>query len=324
MRFTDLAELSLDLIDLYRERFAASATELADAAPNSRLAWNQGYHYRYHDDGQLFTAVSDGGIFSRPHFCLPLGELTVDALLPVIKSMEEIFKAESWPLCSMFIDEKFKPLYELAAERLDYFIEWDYNDDFTDYVYDAAKLRSLSGKRYRTKRNHINQFLRDFPAVEYRPLSAEMAEQALQLVLDWGENKDVDPDNMRESDYLPIKYLFTNFAELNLKGGAIYLGDLLLAFAIGSQTREDIAVIHFEKANPNLENIYAVINRWVAEEAFPEVKEINREEDMGIEGMRLAKESYHPLKRLRKYRANFIKKCCAKEYRAQKSLSEVK
>ena len=304
MTINELPILDIEARELYRKRYSQSTSELADASLNSRLAWNLGYQYHYFDDGQVLTAISDGGIFTRPHFCLPLGALTVENLTRAIERAAEIFQDSKFCcFCSMFIDEHYRPLYNEAAARLGYVIDWEYNDDYSDYVYDAEALRQLQGKVYRVKRNHINQFLRDFPDARYEAIAPEHGERFLRLVRQWAEEKGVDPLNLHESDYLPIKYLFDHFEALDVRGGVIRLGEIVLAFALGSLPSPKRAIIHFEKANPEFENLYAVINKWTLEEAFAEVSEVNREEDMGIEGIRLAKESYNPIKRLRKYRA---------------------
>lgn len=310
MRYTDLPALNIDMLELYRERFQQSLTELADASPNSRLAWNPGYNYHYYDDGRLLTAISDGGVFSRPHFCLPLGNLDAESLASQLGTLAEIFKESGFCcFCSMFVDELYKPVYEEAAERCGYFIEWDYNDDYSDYVYSAKNLRELKGRRFRAKRNHINSFIRDFPDVEFLPLAAPMRADILTVVEEWADEKSADVNNLRRSDYLPIKYLLEHMEELAVKGGVIRLGGRVQAFAIGSEF-EDRAVIHFEKANPDFANLYPLINRYCMREIFPTVLEVNREEDMGIEGLRIAKQSYHPQKMLRKFRAYFMKDSC--------------
>lgn len=306
MVFQDLKLLSFDDLDLYRKYYALSDTEPADAAPNSRYAWDPGYDYRYTLTGDLMTVVSDGGVFTRPHFSMPLGTFTDDGLDAVFCEMKEIFEKEGWPLCMMFVDEHHKELFNAVARRNNHFIEWDYNDDLSDYLYDADKLRQLRGKKYRSKRNFVNRFIRNFPYAEYKPVSEEMKDQALELVIEWADDKDADVLNLRDSDYLAIKKLFDNIDILNVKGGAIYIGQKLMAFSLGSLVHGDRAIIHFEKADPNIEGLYAVINQWTMQEAFPEAKEVNREEDMGIEGLRLAKQSYHPSRMIRKMRAHFF------------------
>ena len=80
MRFKDLRELTWEDAGLYTKYYEESETELADACPNSRIAWNVGYHYRYAIIADCFVPVSDGGIFTQPHFTLPLGQLNQEKL----------------------------------------------------------------------------------------------------------------------------------------------------------------------------------------------------------------------------------------------------
>lgn len=298
INFDELPFLTLDVADKYRTYFNLSETELADACFNSRIAWQPGYQYRWFMSHDLFCTVTEGGLFAEPHFYLPLGEITIDNLQPCIDEIGEMFAAKGWPLRGMFIDDHFRDTFDKLEG---YTIEWYNNQDYSDYLYDAQKLRDLSGKKYRQKRNHVNRFMRDYYDTHYRRLTADDQAAALELVSTWCQERDVDCADITESDMIPIRTLFENYDDLKVRGGGIFYGEELIAFALGSLVHEDYAVIHFEKAHPDYEGLYAAINQFVMQEEFAEARLVNREEDMGIEGMRIAKESYHPIRKLRKY-----------------------
>ncbi len=306
MTFNALPALSIDLAGDYQNYFKQSHTKLADACPNSRFAWNLGYRYRYLLAADCLTLVSDGGVFTKPHFSLPLGPLDGDRLEQILTDLDEIFTEKNWPLTAMFVDESYLPYFEELGH---YQAEISFDEDFSDYVYVGSKLAGLKGKDYRAKRNHVNKFIRDYPSFSYRKLTKSDKARAVELVRSWCEEKEIDCGDPLLSDCQPIGQLFDYWDELEVRGGVIFDNDSLIAFSMGSlidQGRE--AVIHFEKADPSYEGLYAVINQLTVLHEFPDAELINREEDMGDPGLRLAKESYLPLKKLKKYRVTLLKK----------------
>ncbi len=298
MRFKDLRELTREDAGLYTKYYEESETELADACPNSRIAWNVGYHYHYAIIEDCFVPVSDGGVFTRPHFALPLGRLNQEKLNAIVEEMRLLFQEEGWPLRSMFIDESYVSLYDQVPGLQPVWIQ---NDDLSDYLYDAEKLRTLKGHSYRGKRNHINQFVRNYPAFEYRRIQKEDRETALKLVSNWCEEKQIDCMDPNQSDYLPIATLFDAWDFLQIRGGILFVDGQAGALGLGSLVHKDRAVMHFEKARDDYDGLFAVINKLVLMEEFPEAVMVNREEDMGIAGLREAKESYLPVRMIKKY-----------------------
>ena len=306
MEFQALEPLTIEVADKYKAYFNKSETWIADNCPNSRFAWDQGYNYRYFIMEDCFCLISDGGVFTKPHFSLPLGELTVDKLTKILEKTSKIFEHENWPLIGLFIDEEYVELFN-QVEGFDF--EWSYNDDFSDYVYETDKLANLKGKDFRVKRNHVNKFIREYPDFNFRSLEKTDREKAVSLVRTWCEEKDIDCHDPNESDCGPIDTLFSYWDELDITGGAIYLHNDLIAFSMGSIIHDgEIGVLHFEKADPLYEGLYAVINQFIAFSDLEDTKYINREEDMGDPGLRVAKESYFPVKMIKKYRLEATKK----------------
>lgn len=173
-----------------------------------------------------------------------------------------------------------------------------------DYIYLAENLIHLKGRRYHSKRNHINQVLSNYQ-VEYRPLTEDMFLECMDVYEKWLDEKDLEqPGIQNERD--AIRFLIPNMDALGVTGGAIYnqANNQLLAFTLGEQIREDMALIHVEKADPQISGLYAVINQQFAANEWEHVNYINREEDMGLEGLRRAKQSYHPV--------TLLEKCMAK------------
>jgi hypothetical protein len=264
------------------------------------VAWNSGFYYQKLLLDDCFCLVSNGGVFTTPHLTFPLGDVTVEKLTAVLHQIWPEFAAYGWPLRLMYIDEDRLPL---LAELPGYTAEISYNADFSDYLYDAGQLRNLRGKAMHRKRNHYNKFCRRYPDFIYSSITPAHKQQALALVQDWCDEKEVDCLNLCESDYRAVRQLFLDMRQLAVRGGCIHIGGQLVAFALGSLLNNDTAVIHFEKAVAGYDGLYAAINKLVLEKEFPAVKYVNREEDMGIAGLRKAKESYLPIRLIHKYEA---------------------
>jgi uncharacterized protein len=170
----------------------------------------------------------------------------------------------------------------------------------SDYVYLAKDLINLSGNKYHRKKNHLNQFIKNY-AFEYHPLNRELVRRVLGMQEAWCQIREcvVKPDLLAED--FAVHEALTYFEELGYQGGAILINSVVEAFALGEALYGDTAVIHIEKANPDILGLYAAINQLFCLNAWSEVTYINREQDMGVEGLRKAKESYYPHHMVNKY-----------------------
>ncbi len=169
-----------------------------------------------------------------------------------------------------------------------------------DYVYEADKLRTLSGKKLHAKRNHINSLLLEHPDWEYVRIGENNLSECMALYEAWSADKhEVTLEEYDER--LTVELAVEHMTELGLVGGGIRLGGRLCAFSVGEQSTRDMFTVHIEKADPDIPGLYPLINREFVLHECEGMTYINREDDMGIEGLRKAKESYHPLRMVEKY-----------------------
>ena len=173
--------------------------------------------------------------------------------------------------------------------------------DNYDYVYNSKDLIELKGRKYHSKKNHINSFLRNYSNYQYMSLTPEWVRRCIETQMDWCIKKGCDDDVMLQGERDAIIEVFTHWEELKLTGGLIYIDGKVEAFSFGEQLNSDTAVIHVEKANPDIRGVYPVINQQFCAKAWQQLAYINREEDMGLEGLRKAKESYYPVKMVEKF-----------------------
>lgn len=171
-------------------------------------------------------------------------------------------------------------------------------DNF-DYIYRAEDLTELKGKKFDGKRNRIRKFESSFRH-EYSPLDRKDAPECAELLQRWFEEKR-NGDPYMKAEKVAIVQALASFELLGLKGGVVRVDGRVEAFAFGMRLKDDTVVIPIEIADPAFPGLAQWINREFVRREWPEFKFVNREQDMGIEGLRKAKLSYQPDHLVRKY-----------------------
>lgn len=179
--------------------------------------------------------------------------------------------------------------------------------DSFDYVYAIDALADLKGKKLQKKRNHFNRFQAARPNYRVEPICCENLARVQHMINDWyvaRRKSDPQGDYLLES--LALAKAFRHFDALEMEGLALLDGDDVLAVTMGSRMSPNTFDIHFEKAREEAEGAYPAINCEFARYLrlkYPEVKYLNREDDIGLEGLRKAKLSYYPDHLVEKYHA---------------------
>ena len=168
--------------------------------------------------------------------------------------------------------------------------------DKYDYIYCRTDLATLHGKHLDAKRNHINRFRAEHPDFEYRPLTPEYFDECRRLTEIWQENKNQNGNNNEtiDAELRVMDTIFSNWDALGMIGGSIFVDGRMVAFTYGSAVTTDTFDVCVEKADRHVEGAFAIINQQFAEHLPEQYIYLNREEDMGIPGLRHAKLSYHP------------------------------
>ena len=170
--------------------------------------------------------------------------------------------------------------------------------DSYDYIYTIDDLADLRGRKFQKKRNHLNRFEQEHPDAKIMPLDAQNLEAAHLLAQKWYEERTaLDPDGDYHLEKIALERAFAHYGEMDMEGVVLVEQGNVMAFAMGSRLNGDTFDIHFEKALGASDGTYAAINRGFARylrEKYPELRWLNREDDMGIEGLRKAKLSYNP------------------------------
>jgi hypothetical protein len=182
----------------------------------------------------------------------------------------------------------------------------------SDYIYPIEDLRQLSGKAYHAKRNHAHRFA-DLHNPEVHPLTAELAAGCLHVQEQWLEGQRNNESARDESTAL-VKAL-RHFNQLHLKGVAVLVAGSVVAFAIGEPLNPTTYVEHFEKALPGYTGVYQFLLRAFAQAIPDDFVWLNREQDLGVEGLRRAKESWHPAFLVEKYTLRVRRQAVSREPR---------
>lgn len=248
---------------------------------------------RHYDVG--FTFVENmlvfGNTAGETAFTVPVGPADVKKALDALMSYCEE-KGVPFQLYNV-TKEDFALLDSLYPGEL----EISYERDYADYVYESEKLAALSGKKYHSKKNHVNQFKRTYPNWSYEPITRDNVEECFQMALRWRELNGCEANPEKHAEICVTLNFLRLFEELEMRGGLLRVDGQVVAFTIGEPVgrRKDTLVVHIEKAFSEVQGAYTMINQQFVEHEGKAFTYINREEDMGEEGIRQAKLSYKPV-----------------------------
>lgn len=257
--------------------------------------WQHYYDVKYHTNEHylLFMEELEGHVYSMMPLCKE--EHFEEAFL----ALWQHFKSLELPLRIYVADEQFANFVQsYAPDQFDVFEE---RDSF-DYIYDAEALRMMTGKSLRKKRNHLNAFHETYgDRYVFKTITADSEFEFTQFIKSWSEQKG-EEERMVEEELTGLCRVLEHLDVLDVKIGTIYVDGELKAFSMGSEILEgEMAIIHAEKADVDIRGLYQAINQEFLIHGFPNAKYVNREDDVGVEGLRKAKLSYHPIELLKKY-----------------------
>ena len=249
--------------------------------------------------GTEFT-VEDGRLFFRYRYnneyvyFIPTCNENNDE--PLYKLLQEAINTQK-PFSLLCLDAAVCEAFNSIAPNC---FTWTVNRDMSEYLYLRNDLENLTGKKFQSKRNHINHFLRNFPDYEYLALTPDIISECMALEHQWRKNAEEHEPLKKvaesiEAEYNALKCAFNHFAELDLTGAAIRINGKIVAFTFGAPINDEVFDICVEKADATTIGSYAMINQQFAHRLPQSFTYINREEDLGIPGLRTAKLSYNPV-----------------------------
>ncbi len=288
-------DIEIDCKNILDKYFDLVDYEACEYCFTTLYMWKDLYNTKYYVEEDF--AIVAGEYENKGFIILPLAkkENMNKAFDFIIKNFERQNKQIHLKAINKEVVEYLQSVY---GNRFEYIEE---RNNF-DYIYDGESLRTLSGRKNQKKRNHLNSFVKEYgDRVEYKKLEEVDFDECINLLKEWSKDKEESIE--LDSEFKAIKRIFTNYEKLKdtLKISGIYIDSKLEAFSIGEMLNDNMAVIHVEKANADIRGLYPYINQQFLLNEFSDVEFVNREEDLGIEGLRKAKLSYHPVKFAEKY-----------------------
>jgi len=272
----------------------------------SLCMWGEQYYKII--DGLLCIVGSDwiGLEFPGAYMCTPLsmdGAYNASKLRDVILAVKTEVCPNGEPMMILGVTEGQLPLYEEALSDIAQPRE---DQESWDYIYQRSDLEHLIGRKYAVKRNHINQLKAEwkYHYETITPACIGELEEALDVFLERKLEQE-DPGSLIEIEVEAVRKILPIYEKLGMFGGYIRLEGKIKAFTMGSMINPQMVDVAVEKADPTIRGLYQAINREFAKSLPPEVLYINREEDMGVKGLRQAKRSYHPCCMLKVYTYRF-------------------
>ncbi|MDL0079871.1 DUF2156 domain-containing protein [Helicobacter zhangjianzhongii] len=248
----------------------------------------------------------------NPYFFFPIAG-DESSKLEALKTLESYARENGFPLYFERIETRNLPLLRQAFPA----ISIEATPDRFDYVYSIEELIALSGRKFHKKKNHLNSFLQRYEW-EIEPITQANASELAQVARIWLDSNPAKNDDL-ELEWQGICAALESFDKLGLQGIAVRAREKLalgsgnidpaesvlpvIAFSFGEVISDEMAVIHIEKAAPNIIGAYQIINQQLLARCFSSLRYANREEDLGIAGLRQAKRGYNPIFMVEKHRA---------------------
>ena len=279
-------KISLDDKKWVKNRLAESNFNNYDYCFGNIFIWGDSYQHEVADyKGCLIIKARAK---NSTDFYFPAGSGDINQ---VIRELAVYCTREGHPLRLVSItNDNISVLEELFPDAFCY----TENRDSSDYIYLREKLAALSGKKYHAKRNHIKRF-KDNPNWAYEAIDNTNIDECYDMSKRWHEKyREYGNSESYHNEIKAIGQAFKYFHELDFDGSLLRLDGSIVALTMGERLNSDTYVIHIEKAMHEIQGAYALINQQFAERLPPEIKYINREEDLGDEGLRRSKLSYYP------------------------------
>lgn len=232
------------------------------------------------------------------YYLAPVGD---GDLGDALSAIEADAASHGTPFRMISIPEDMIPRIEAVyPDRYSY----SWSEDAADYVYLSEKLQTLSGKKLQSKRNLVNRFLIQHEGRwSYEDITEDNYRDALNFHYKWCDINSCAMERAFLGETCAVARGLDHFKALDLRGGILRIDGEVVAFTMGCRSTEDVFVVQIEKADHNIQGAYQMINQQFVLRNCRDVKYINREEDLGLEGLRKAKRSYYPEFLVKKYMA---------------------
>ena len=287
--FPDSREILLSDKPVFDSIFATNPPELSAYTFTNIFAWRASYVFQVSRLGG-YTVVVHHDHEGRKFCWEPLGSGDIKS------AIIEISNRIKGQLDFTHISSSTAALF---TDTPGFVAELDRNN--SDYLYSINDLVKLAGRKFDAKRNYIKRFRSEYD-YHYEAITQETAQECLEFASAWCDERSCKTEEGLMREYNAVSQMLTDFDSLQIFGGAIRVNGKIVAFSLGEVLNPDTLVVHVEKADTSFDGLYQLINNEFCTHEANGFKYVNREQDMGIPGLRKAKESYHPVKMVDSYK----------------------
>ncbi len=294
--FPDSREITVADKPLFDSIFAAAPPEVSAYTFTNIFAWRNAYSSTVSRLGDYVLVLSDHGdrlACFQPLFVDGTGD-DLPSRLPYVA--DEILRRSPRPVHF----ERLPTEAALVLEAAGLQIESDRGN--WDYLYSANDLITLAGRNYSAKRNQLSHAKARID-YEYVRMDADIADHCQEFACRWCLERNCDTVEGLRREKCAVYEMLTNFDVLGIEGGAIRSNGEILAFSFGEALNPETLVVHAEKADGSIDGLYQLINQEFCIAHAGDFRYVNREQDLGIPGLRKAKESYHPVRMIEVFTA---------------------
>lgn len=293
--FPEFKYVDLSLRKDFNDFLKGSPLDASEYNFTNIFAFRKAYNFKLSVLHDNLIILKDAEPFSV--FC-PVG----DSLMPrTLEKIHAYLKSRTKDPCLERVPESFVDAFLKGNKNIIFTEERDH----FDYVYLVKDLAQLSGNKFHDKKNKINKF-KSMYQYKYETLTPELVEECLAFEHEWCEERDCEKYPGLEKERCAILQILNNFGSLSVRGGIISVDKKIVALTIGEKFLKDTMVIHVEKANAGMPGLYQVINQEFLRHEAGDCIYVNREQDLGIEGLRQSKMSYNPLRFVKKFKILFV------------------
>lgn len=288
----DFITPTIEQIEEIRQALGQNRKKCCEMSPANTVLWARHYNTEiaFLDGNLIYRSKRDDG-----RYAYSCNLLHLDDPKRLFEQMREMARNDGQDLILYAVDEEEMRMIE---EWYPGVYEVQYNRNYCDYIYLREKLATLSGKKLHGKRNHIHRFEEQHPDWAYETINDSNEEECSRMAMKWCMNHCVSEEDMWEYDIIDesklVVYAIRHRKELELIGGALRVDGEIIAVTLGERLTDDTFVVHFEKAYADIQGAYPMINREFVRHELESFTYVNREEDLGEEGLRKAKLSYYP------------------------------
>jgi len=300
--YPDFAGLDINLKCDLHPRLSLTFDGVSEFTFSGLYLFRKKYNYRISRNGEEGGFIISGEQIAQPEQYAPENNIKKTFFMtpcsaPNSETLASLFASHDyWKNISETVLFPVKDNLEKSG------IIFEEDRDNFDYLYYRSELAELAGKKFHKKKNHVNNFLLSCPNHEQKPITKELIPAAIEILEQW--RQDSLRRNGNEGDYIAAKEALDLFDVLTLKGSIYFIGGEPAAYCLGeSLSRGKMFAIHFEKANEKYKGIYQFVNQSFAASLPRFFTLINREQDLGSEGLRQSKMTYRPCGFVKKYKA---------------------